>query len=117
MKVIEFVSNKAKKEFDRLPDEIKEQFVVDLNAIAQGEDPYSDIEPLSGYRGVIELKENGSPAYRCVYCAKHMDVVFVLHSWVKTTNGVDRRAMKTVGDRFKLLQDAVQERTGRRPQK
>ncbi len=68
----------------------------------EGKDPLSDFKHLSGIGpGVIELIENGRPAYRAVYCAKYEDTVFVLHAFTKTTNGVDRAAMKTVDERFK----------------
>jgi phage-related protein len=53
--------------------------------------------------GVIELKINGRPAFRCVYIAKYMDTVFVLHSFTKTTNGVDRQAIKVAEQRLKEL--------------
>ena len=43
--------------------------------------------------GVIEMIINGSPAYRCIYIAKYADTIFVLHSFVKTTNRTDRHAM------------------------
>ena len=53
--------------------------------------------------GVIELKINGSPAFRCVYIAKFENTVFVLHSFEKTTNEVDKKAMETLLDRYKEL--------------
>lgn len=65
--------------------------------------------------GVIELKENGSPAYRAVYCAKYLNTVYVLHAFTKTTNGVDRRAMEIVRQRYKEMMAEVAEQT--RPKK
>ncbi len=53
--------------------------------------------------GVVELKINGSPAYRCVYVTKYMNAVIVLHSFEKTANGTDRQAMKVVTQRLKEL--------------
>ncbi|HKS13049.1 MAG TPA: type II toxin-antitoxin system RelE/ParE family toxin [Pseudomonas sp.] len=44
---------------------------------------------------------NGSPAYRCVYVAKYADMVVVLHSFVKTTNGSERHAMQVAEGRMK----------------
>ncbi len=58
--------------------------------------------------GVIELKINGSPAFRCVYIAKFLNTVVVLHSFEKTTNGVDRQAMKTVEKRYKELKAEIE---------
>ncbi|WP_416456029.1 type II toxin-antitoxin system RelE/ParE family toxin [Saccharophagus degradans] len=49
----------------------------------------------------MELKINGSPAFRCVYVAKYLNTVVVLHSFTKTTNGVDRKAMKIAEQRLK----------------
>lgn len=51
----------------------------------------------------LELIINGSPAYRCIYIAKYADTIFVLHSFVKTTNRTDRHAMAVAEDRFKEL--------------
>jgi len=53
--------------------------------------------------GVIELRKNGSPAFRCIYVAKYQDAVVVLHAFAKTTNGVDRQAMKVAEQRLKEL--------------
>ncbi|GAB6139826.1 hypothetical protein JCM14076_05550 [Methylosoma difficile] len=53
--------------------------------------------------GVIELRKNGSPAFRCVYVAKYEDTVVVLHAFAKTTNGVDRQALKVAEQRLKEL--------------
>ena len=57
--------------------------------------------------GAIELIENGSPAYRTVYAAKFVDTVYVLHSFTKTTNGVDKKAMKTAKGRYKLMEQEI----------
>ena len=53
--------------------------------------------------GVIELKINGSPAYRSIYMTKYLDTVIVLHSFMKTTNGVDRKAKRVAETRLKAL--------------
>ena len=71
--------------------------------------PFLPIQTLEGIgAGVIELKINGSPAFRCVYIAKFPDSVVVLHSFEKTTNGVDRQAMKTVEKRYKELKAEIE---------
>ena len=63
------------------------------------------VEQLQGFSvSVCELKINGSPAYRCVYVTKYEDALIVLHSFIKTTNGVDRPAMQVVDQRLKTLQ-------------
>lgn len=109
-KTFSFVNNAAKRAFLDLPKEIKLQFSTDLNAVQQGQPPFSDFKHLTTVGpGVIELIENGSPAYRALYCAKHMDTVFILHAFVKTTNGVDQSAMETAGARYKEMMSQVEE--------
>lgn len=96
-----FVSPAAEREFKDLPLKIQERFLLDLQAIAMGSRPFSSLESLKTIgSGVIELRKNGSPAYRCVYVAKHNETVYVLHSFAKTTNGVDRKAMATIASRY-----------------
>ncbi len=58
---------------------------------------------------MIELIENGSPAFRLMYCAKYLDSVYILHAFTKTTNGVDRAAMATVEKRYKEMMAIVRE--------
>ncbi len=116
MKKFEFINKKALKEFKALPDVVRAQFALDLQAIQKNKKPFSDFKPLKDSVGVgaIELIENGSPAYRTVYVAKYVDTVYVLHSFTKTTNGVDRQAMKTAKGRYKLMQqeiDALKKKT------
>ncbi|MBF4291261.1 type II toxin-antitoxin system RelE/ParE family toxin, partial [Vibrio anguillarum] len=47
------------------------------------------------------------PAYRCVYVTKYLDTVVVLHSFVKTTNGTDKQAMKVATQRLKELKAEI----------
>ena len=104
MKQFAFINDAAEREYKDLPEDIQDEFGKDLRKIQFGQDPKLPIEHLSGIPvSAIELKINGSPAYRCVYVAKYLDAVIVLHSFVKTTNGVDRPAMKVVKDRAKEL--------------
>lgn len=58
---------------------------------------------------MIELIENGSPAFRLMYCAKYLDTVYILHAFTKTTNGADRAAMATVEKRYKEMMAIVRE--------
>ncbi|MEY8251327.1 MAG: type II toxin-antitoxin system RelE/ParE family toxin [Colwellia sp.] len=99
----------ALKAFKGLPEDIQLQFTLDLNAIAQDERPYSDFKDISGSvgKGAIELIENGSPAFRVVYCVKYLGTVFVLHAFTKTTNGVDKPAMDTAAKRYKDMMEEV----------
>lgn len=102
MKTLEFASNAAEKEFTSLPREIGIRFSLDLEALLQDRKPLSKIQPLTSIgQGVIELKINGRPAYRCIYVAKFNNSIIVLHTFKKTTNGVDRPAMKVAEQRYK----------------
>jgi phage-related protein len=110
MKKFEFVSPAAKRSYLALPKEIQYQFGVDLNAVQQGKDPFSAHKVLAATvgPGAIELIENGSPAYRAVYCVKYLDTVFILHAFEKTTNGVDQKEMATATKRYKELKARVE---------
>lgn len=107
MKVFKFVNNQSLKEFKCLPEKVQLRFANDLNAICQNKEPFSKYKHLKDTVGLgaIELIENGRPAFRTIYVAKFNDVVYILHSFTKTTNGVDRQAMKTASERYKLMID------------
>lgn len=112
MKKFEFVNQAAKKAFLELPKEIVRQFGTDLQAVQNGERPFSEHKNIkeSVGPGAIELIENGSPAYRAVYCAKYEETIWVLHAFEKTTNGVDRKAMNTAKERYKEMLDKIRDR-------
>ncbi len=61
MKEIEFVSDAALKEFQALPTKIKERFSLDIEALKNGDRPFSETTNLkeSIGPGAIELKRNG----------------------------------------------------------
>ena len=109
MKKFKFINNQSKKEFLALPEVIQKRFANDLNAICQDKEPFSKFKHLKDSVGVgaVELIENGRPAYRTVYVAKFADTVFILHSFTKTTNGVDRKAMDTAKKRYKLMMKEI----------
>jgi phage-related protein len=110
MMEFEFISAAAKRAYLSLPRHIQRQFGADLNAVQQGNEPLSAHKVLSDSvgPGAIELIENGSPAYRVVYCSKYLNTVFVLHAFDKTTNGVDKHAMNTAKARYKELRQRVE---------
>ena len=108
-----FVSDAAEKEYKKLPTGIQDEFGKDLRKIQFSQSPALDIKYLNGIdAGVIELKKNGSPAYRCVYVTKYMNAVIVLHSFVKTTNGTDKKAMKIAAQRLKELKAEIADSEG-----
>lgn len=109
MKEYRFVNKQSLKEFKALPLVVQKRFAVDLNAVCQGKSPFSKFKHLteSVGAGAIELIENGRPAYRSVYVAKFKKAVYILHSFTKTTNGVDRKAMATARIRYKTMMEEV----------
>ena len=109
MKKFEFVSAAALKAYLALPKPIQYQFGADLHAVQKGEAPFSSHNVLSDTvgPGAVELIENGSPAFRAVYCCKYLDTVFVLHAFEKTTNGVDRKELATASRRYKEMKARV----------
>lgn len=114
-----FVSERAKREFIDLPVEVRNRMGASLTAVARDQgglpdDQYTEGDgittkalKLGKLKGVIQLSRNGSPAYRVVYCAKYGDRLYVLHSFSKTTDGVDHEAMEVVKQRYKEMLDAL----------
>jgi phage-related protein len=99
-----FVNDAAEREYKKLPEDIQDEFGMDLRKIQFGQKPIQPITYLDSVgAGVVELKINGSPAYRCVYVTKYLDTVIVLHSFEKTTNSTDKQAMKVATLRLKEL--------------
>lgn len=101
----EFISAASLKEFQNFPDDIKQIFGYALDEVQRGLQPSIQHKHLKGYKwsGVYELIENGSPAYRTIYCAKFNDTVYILHSFEKTTNGTDHHAMSVALERYKNI--------------
>ena len=109
MKKIAHINKQAEKEFMRLPEDEREAFKFSLTQVQKGKKPALEIDHLNTIgKGVVELKINGSPAYRCIYYAKHKDVVVVLGSFTKTTNGVDKRIIDTCKRRYKQMLKEIQ---------
>lgn len=106
-----FVNEAAKRDFMNLPHDIRMQFSVDLTAVQNGQKPLSPIKDIgeSVGTGAFELIENGSPAYRAVYCAKYMNTVFILHAFTKTAQGTDKPNMKTAAARHQVMMEEVRE--------
>lgn len=109
MRKFAFINDAAEKEYKSLPAAIQDEFGKDLRRIQFEQKPQLPMKHLNSIGvGVIELKINGSPAWRCVYVAKYRDLVVVLHTFIKTTNGVDRPAMALVEKRLKELLVEIQ---------
>jgi|GEM_PF-270935 len=110
-KLFRFVNEAAKRAYVALPPDVQRQFGHDLNAVQLGERPFSAFKDIGSSvgKGAIELIENGSPAFRAVYCAKYLDTVYVLHAFTKTCNGTDRAAMKTAASRYGLMMSQIEQ--------
>ena len=65
MKKFAFVNDAAEREYKDFPKEIQQQFGTSLRAVQDDKKPFLPIQTLEGIgAGVIELKINGSPAFR-----------------------------------------------------
>ena len=65
MKQFAFVNDAAEREYKDFPKEIQQQFGTSLRAVQDDKKPFLPIQTLEGIgAGVIELKINGSPAFR-----------------------------------------------------
>ena len=107
MKEITFVGS-SDKEFEALPEKVRNKFSLDLVALQKNTKPFSRIKHLDTVgKGVVELIKNGKPAHRVIYCAKFDDTIYVLHAFTKTTNGVDGEAIKLANKRYKDMLDLL----------
>ncbi|MFB4359942.1 type II toxin-antitoxin system RelE/ParE family toxin [Pantoea sp. BS_8] len=105
MKKFAFINEAAEREYKALPEDVQDAFGKDLRRIQYGQLPELLIGVMDSIDsgGVYELKINGSPAYRCIHTSRYLDTVVVLHSFKKTTNGVDRKAQNVTEKRYREL--------------
>ncbi|MBB5862390.1 type II toxin-antitoxin system RelE/ParE family toxin [Xanthomonas arboricola] len=103
-KILDLGDKAVQRDMNELPEAIQDRFIANLRMVLLGLPPVLRQEKLhSAGEGVIELKINGRPAYRCMYAvAKNGDVV-VLHATSKTAQGQDKQLVKTTAERFKRL--------------
>ncbi len=106
IKEIVFLSKRVEKDFTGIPEKHQVSFMHNLSMVAHGMDPSMKFDHLeSAGAGCIELKINGSPAYRCIYYNKLPGKVVVVHVTEKTTNGSDPKILKLVKKRIKKLKN------------
>ena len=105
VKPVKFINKQSLKAFKTLNNnDVRLIFTHQLESlIAYGVSPTIPAEPLPGK--VLELKVNGKPAYRCVYQVRDNEIL-VIHTFVKTTNGPDKKNLKTIELRLKALNEA-----------
>ena len=95
-----FISSAAAREYEDLPRKVKQKFMVALEAISYGQQPTIPFEHLDD--GLVELKINGSPAWRCLYSLKAVpEQVTVVSAFKKTTNGPAHQELKTARARLR----------------
>jgi phage-related protein len=96
------------KDMGATPEREQSRFVTSLTLLSNNMEPACTVSPLKALGpNVYELKENGRPAWRCVYYTGVKGVIYVLYVAEKTTNGVDRQLMSTVEKRLKALIAAI----------
>jgi len=103
IRTVEFFSKTAEKDFSKVPPrDVVIAFITQLEGrLSLNLSPTIPIAHLGD--GVIELKVNGSPAFRCVYTMKIPGKVVVLHTFAKTTNGHDAKNVELAQKRAKKL--------------
>lgn len=108
-RIIKFYPEKGViKEMKAAPEIRRDRFILGLEFLKVNLEPPSTVSPLGALGpDVYELKENGRPAWRCVYYTGIKGVIYVLYVGEKTANGVDRQLMSTVELRLKALKAAI----------
>lgn len=92
------------KELRDIPNEKRDLFLANLEMVRLGLAPGLRYEKLKAAgEGVMELKINGSPAYRCMYVVTKDGDVVVLHTTAKTAQGQSRKLIETTSQRLKRL--------------
>lgn len=94
----------SKKKLLEIPEKKREQIVYSLERLRYGLEPALKTKAMNGLgKGVIELKIDGKPAYRCVYVVSD-GVIHVLHVFVKTSDGTDKKHEETIKKRRKDIE-------------
>lgn len=108
-RIVKFYPEKGViKEMKAAPEIRRDRFILGLEFLKVNLEPPSTVSPLGALGpDVYELKENGRPAWRCVYYTGIKGVIYVLYVGEKTANGVDRQLMSTVELRLKALKAAI----------
>jgi phage-related protein len=109
MTPLQFKASKAAiKAFSKLPEDVQVDFTTALENIINGNEPGMPFEHLNklgkNIKGIIELKINGSPAFRALYVAKFNNTVYLLHAFTKTSEKADKQALDTAVNRYKDIE-------------
>lgn len=108
-RIVKFFPEKGTtKQMRAIPEKWRDRFLTNLTLVSKNMEPACAVSPLQALGpDVYELKENGRPAWRCVYYTGIKGVIYVLYVAEKTTNGIDRQLMSTVAERLKALIAAI----------
>lgn len=108
-RVVEFYpENPVMKELRKTPETKRDRFLTSLSLMARNLNPTCTVSPLGGLgKGVYELKQNGSPAWRCIYYTDVPGKIVVVHVTDKSTEGPDRQIANMVKERLKALKDEL----------
>ena len=101
---VRYVNKQADKSLVSLPEDKAKTFLSAIELIRYGLEPlYCDVDTLTAISPKVkELRINGRPAYRCAYVIEDGDLI-ILHAFVKTANGRDKKNLETTESRYKLL--------------
>jgi len=107
MKSFRFVSEAAREDYLALPRKVRRKFGTVLRQVQAGEPTHciKDVSMAVG-AGAAEVVQNGSPAYRAIFCSKFSDAVCVLHAFTKTAQGVDRTNLARARKRYKAMRSS-----------
>jgi phage-related protein len=73
-KKFKFVNEGANRAFMNLPTDTRINFSGEIRRMQEGLDPLDTFKVLRGeWKGVVDLIENGSPAFRTIYCPNCSD--------------------------------------------
>lgn len=99
------------KDLKALPVGPRDQIANSLTALQSGAKAELEISHLSLPRGMVamELKIQGSPAYRCVFNMKDAGILYVLYVGKKTATGTDKQLIETVISRLKAVEATKRE--------
>jgi phage-related protein len=95
------------KEF---PDDVKLDIGNDLRRLQQGKAPLDSKPMKSIAQGVYELRDaDGKTWYRVVYYVKVKDIIYVLHSFTKSSKKTPKVELNTATERLKNLKARIQQ--------
>ena len=86
------------------PEDARHDVGYQLDKVQRGDQP-EDFKPMSGIgKGVEEIRiSEPSGAYRVIYVARRVEVVYVLHAFQKKTQATPKKDLEIAKQRFAKL--------------